>query len=123
MPSGIPTFFVLFFMLVAGIILFAIAQSVLVAINNMGQPVIERPARIVGRRQATSVHGGQGNMSASSTTSYFSTFEFKDGSREEFRVPSRDYGLLAEGDAGLLRSQGSWFKGFNRGAAWGAELA
>jgi len=121
MASGIPTFVVLFFAVVIGLILITIVKGLITAVNNLGQPVIGRPARIIGRRQATSVRGGHGNMSASSSTSYYVTFEFKDGSREEFHVPDRDFGLLVEGDAGLLHSQGAWFKGFDRGSAWAEE--
>lgn len=45
---------------------------------------------------------------------YFATFEFPDGSREEFRLQGEAYGLLSEGDSGLLRTQGTWFQGFDR---------
>ncbi len=37
-----------------------------------------------------------------------------DGSRKEFGVTGEEYGLLAEGDRGMLQSQGTWYKGFNR---------
>lgn len=47
-------------------------------------------------------------------TAHYVTFEFDDGSRERFSVRGDQYGLLAEGDAGTLQSQGTRFKGFDR---------
>ena len=123
MSSGLPGFITLFFTVVIGLILFTIVKGLIEAVHNMGQPVIARPARIIGRRQATSVRGGMNHTMASSRTTYYLTFEFKDGHREEFPVPDRDFGLLVEGDAGVLHSQGTWFTGFDRGAGWGDEIA
>jgi hypothetical protein len=39
----------------------------------------------------------------STTTFYYLTFEFTDGSREEFGVTGEEYGLLAEGDRGMVQ--------------------
>jgi len=89
-------------------------KSIVTSVNNLGQPLSGRPAVIVAKRNHTSVHGGQGNMPAGSSTTYYVTFEFGHGERAEFRVPSREFGLLAEGDAGTLHFQGTWFRGFDR---------
>lgn len=97
-------------LLVVGGFIFVIANIVATSVRNRQQPLLTRPARVVGKRLETS--GGSGDSSAS--TWYYLTFEFPDGSREEFGVSGQEYGLLVEGDYGTLRSQGSWFKGFHR---------
>lgn len=93
-------------LLVAAVVLMLIANFVM----NASKPVIEQPATVVTKRQGTS--GGAGNTSVS--TFYYVTFEREDGTRVEFSVSGGDYGLLVEGDSGTLRTQGSWYKGFNR---------
>ena len=67
-------------------------------------------ARVVTKRTYTS--GGMGDTSAS--TSYYITFEYLSGDRKEFYVPYREYGLIAEGDDGVLTFQGTRFIGFER---------
>lgn len=47
-------------------------------------------------------------------TTYFVTFELENKQRLEFRLKSKDYGLLAEGDIGTLTYQGTRYKGFTR---------
>ncbi|MGT2682748.1 DUF2500 family protein [Streptococcus porci] len=42
------------------------------------------------------------------------TFEFGDGSRKEFKVPSKIFAYLAEGDLGKLTYQGTRFISFER---------
>lgn len=113
--SGIPPLMTLFLVIFGCLFFYAIGKSVVTAVNNASQPVVERAAQVTGKRQSTHVSGGTDNMPATSSTSHFVTFEFADGSREEFRVRTGDYAMLAEGDMGMLRSQGTWFKGFERG--------
>lgn len=95
--------------IVVGGIIFVIGSSIFRAITNSQQPLLTRRARIVGRRQRVS---GGGNHHA--RTAYFVTFEFEDGSREEFSMRGDEYAMLAEGDLGTMQSQGTWFKGFSR---------
>ncbi|MBF2002309.1 MAG: DUF2500 family protein [Synechococcales cyanobacterium M58_A2018_015] len=49
-----------------------------------------------------------------SSTYYYATFEFSDGSREEFGVSSKIYGMVAEEDFGTLHSQETYMWEFNR---------
>jgi hypothetical protein len=79
-----------------------------------GQDLVARRARVIGKRQSTSVSGGTGDMPASSHDHYHVTFEFGGGEREEFSVDGSEYGMLAEDDEGTLQSQGTWYKGFDR---------
>ncbi len=50
-----------------------------------------------------------GHSTSTSSTTYFATYEFESGDRSEFRLSSKEYGLLAEGDAGHLTFQGTRF--------------
>ena len=42
------------------------------------------------------------------------TFEFESKDRTEFRVNGKEYGMIAEGDYGKLKFQGTRFLEFNR---------
>jgi hypothetical protein len=86
-----------------------ISQEMRINARNRASTLLNREAVIVAKRQKV-----RGGVEISTTTSYYLTFEFTDGSREEFRVTGEEYGLLAEGDRGMLQSQGTWYKGFNR---------
>jgi len=68
-------------------------------------------AKVVSKRVAVS--GGEN----STATDYYATFELANGERREFEVKGREYGLLAENDAGQLQYQGSWYLGFCRAPA------
>lgn len=106
----VPIFVIGIFATVFGIFGFAIYKGISTAAYNKKQPIINREAKVVSKRQH--VTGGAGDTSTS--TSYYITFEFTDGSREEFGLSGREYALIAEGDKGTLNSQGSWFKDFKR---------
>jgi hypothetical protein len=67
-------------------------------------------ARVVAKR--TEVSGGGNNMAAS--TSHYVTFEMEAGERREFSLSGSEYGMLAEGDDGILARQGTWYKDFQR---------
>ena len=58
---------------------------------------------------SSGVHHG-----SSSHTSYYVTFEFESKDRTEFRVNGKEYGMIAEGDYGKLKFQGTRFLEFNR---------
>lgn len=47
-------------------------------------------------------------------TRYYVTFEFESGDRLELMVDGSEYGLLAEGDNGMLSFQGTRYLGFVR---------
>jgi hypothetical protein len=71
-------------------------------------------ARVVAKRAAT--YGQSSGHSGRVYTSYFATFEAGNGDRMEFHVPDGDYGMLVEGDEGLLTHRGSRWHGFDRRA-------
>ncbi|GAA1397349.1 DUF2500 domain-containing protein [Luteococcus peritonei] len=72
------------------------------------------PAVCVARRMEVRGSAGTGDLTSSSTTWYHATFEFADGSRPELDLSGRAYGLLAEGDRGLLTWRDTVFKGLER---------
>ncbi len=48
------------------------------------------------------------------STSYYVTFEVDSGDRVEFSMRGSDYGMLIEGDIGILNFQGTRYLGFER---------
>ncbi|PLS09683.1 DUF2500 domain-containing protein [Neobacillus cucumis] len=102
--------FPVFFILIAGIILFIILRGVKEWSNNNKQPRLNVYATVIGKRTSVS-RGGEDH---SSSTWYYATFQFESGDRTEFAVSGRDFGLLAEGDVGELVFQGTRYHGFTR---------
>lgn len=107
-------FFVIFgvaALLIGAAILTAIVRGISEWSRNNASPRLTFPARVVAKR--THVSGGSGNSSAS--TRYYITFErIEDGARQEFRVDTKAYSSLAEGDHGDLTHQGTRFGSFAR---------
>jgi Protein of unknown function (DUF2500) len=95
-------------LLVVGIFILIIVSLITTFIRNASSPRLAREARVIGKR--LDVSGGNNR----SFTYYYTTFEFPDGSREEFGVSSQIYGMIAEGDVGTLESQGTYVWNFNR---------
>ncbi|WP_248927800.1 DUF2500 domain-containing protein [Paenibacillus hamazuiensis] len=114
-PSPFPVnlFFVFFWAIFAVIVITIVYQILKNAgtwISNNASEVVTVPARIVAKR--TDVWGGSGNTSAS--TSYYATFEFANKERLELQLKDKQFGLLAEGDQGVLTYQGTRFHHFQR---------
>lgn len=86
----------------------------------MGQknrsPRLTVNAAVVAKRENVSVHHHHGNGAGHTTrsTTYCVTFQFDGGDRLELRLPGREYGLLTEGDTGLLTFQGTRYLSFER---------
>ena len=53
-------------------------------------------------------------MGSSTYTRHFVTFELENGGRVELGVKDSEYGMLAEGDQGLLTYQGTRYIGFEQ---------
>ena len=110
MVFGFSIIFGLVFLFIIGTFIGIAVRGILQWSKNSNSPRIPTQARVVTKRTYTS--GGAGDTSAS--TSYYITFEFRSGGRKEFYVPYREYGLIAEGDDGVLTFQGSRFISFER---------
>ncbi len=132
MPGfGPDPIFGLFFIVVLGFIIFGIVSNVAEWSKNQASDVRMRNVRVVAKRtnvhstagtthvhhtpSSSGVHSAPVHSSGSTYTTYYVTFEFlDDGSRLEFRVPNKQYGLIAEGDFGILNYQGTQFNAFER---------
>lgn len=86
--------------------------------KNEHSPRLSVPASVKVKRINVTRHNqsyDENTYSNSSSTTYFVTFEFESGDRSEFRVPGKEYGLMAEGDIGTLTFQGTRYIAFSRG--------
>ena len=109
---------VVMFLLVFGIILFALITGIRQWNKNNHSPRLTVPATVVSKRTNVSHHHhnhGTGHVGHSSTsTSYYVTFQVESGDRMELHVAGQEYGLLIEGDRGSLTFQGTRYLGFER---------
>ena len=109
---------VVMFLLVFGIILFALITGIRQWNKNNHSPRLTVPATVVSKRTNVSHHhhnhgtGHAGHMSTS--TSYYVTFQVASGDRMELHMAGHEYGLLVEGDRGNLTFQGTRYLGFQR---------
>lgn len=93
---------------------FVLISNILTWTKNSTSPRLTVPALVRTKRtQVGRTHGA--NNIAHHYTRYFVTFEFESGDRLELMVDGSEYGLLAEGDNGMLSFQGTRYLGFARG--------
>ncbi|MCM3745205.1 DUF2500 domain-containing protein [Sporosarcina luteola] len=110
MFSAVPIFIFSIFVIVIGVIIFALIKGVGQWSSNNNSPRLTVPAQVKTKRTNTS--GGSGDSSAH--TSYYVTFQVESGDRMELKMSGREYGMLAEGDLGILTFQGTRYLGFER---------
>lgn len=103
--------FTIMFVLVIGVFVVTFAKGIGEWNKNNNSPRLMVPAVIVAKR--TNVHRSGGEHHHTSTT-YYVTFEVESGDRMELQMGGDEYGLLAEGDQGLLTFQGTRYLGFER---------
>jgi len=106
-------------MFVIGGIIYGIVTSIKQAHKNNMSPILIVEAEIVSKRTDVSHHHhnnmDNNNFSDYSTsTTYYATFQVESGDRIEFHVNGGEYGILAEGDKGKLKFQGTRYLGFTR---------
>lgn len=107
---------------ILGVFVFILVRGIRQWHKNNNSPRLTVDARVVSRRSDTHVSQtpvggditGAHGFTTSSDTTYFVTFEYESGDRQEFTVPYREYGYLAEGDMGRLTFQGTRYLGFER---------
>ena len=113
-----PILFGLMFLLVFGLILTSIIRSMKQWNHNNHSPRLTVNARVVSKRSHISHHHHNGVHDPGhhyhSSTSYFVTFQVDSGDRMELSVAGHEYGLLIEGDQGMLTFQGTRYLGFIR---------
>ena len=83
--------------------------------RNNRAPRLTVPVKVVAKRTNISRHHhGTQHHHTSASTSYFVTFEVESGDRMELQMPGSKYGLIVEGDEGMLTFQGTRFLKFER---------
>ena len=117
--SIIGLFMLLIIAAALGLIVYKIANHVSEEAKNSKAPVLTVEAKVVSKRTSISGTGGSMQMngmytSGTTSTSYYVTFQAPDSSRLELKVPGKKYGMLAEGDTGLLTYQRKRFVGYKR---------
>ncbi|WP_108670240.1 DUF2500 domain-containing protein [Peribacillus acanthi] len=111
-----PIIFAIIFVIVIGTILVSIFKGVGQWNKNNQAPRLSVPAIVKTKRSDVRGHNHSANDHATHHTStrYFVTFEVESGDRMELTMEGNQYGLLAEGDTGILTFQGTRFLGFER---------
>ncbi len=108
----------LIFATVIGMFIFFAVKGISQWSKNNRSPRLTVPASVVSKRTNVSSHmhnTGSGAMHHTShSTTYYVTFEVESGDRMELHVDGREFGMLAEGDIGMLTFQGTRYIGFER---------
>ena len=100
------------FLYAVAMMLYRWGQRLRRSLINRFSPKKEYHAVVVGKREElSSIYPLFGHRHA---IEYFVAFEFRTGDRREYLVHGSDYGLLREGDVGVLTLQGTWFCAFER---------
>ena len=85
--------------------------------KNNNSPRLTVPATVVSKRTKVSHNHHNGvdhHHTYRSSTTYYITFQVESGDRMEFHVTGQEYGMLIEGDQGMLHFQGTRYLGFQR---------
>ena len=114
--------FSIIFFCILGLIIYNIAKNISTWNQNNHSEKLTVPAKIVAKRTQVSQHQqpNAGDPSRAhgftviSSTSYYVTFELENGGRMELSVKGSEYGMLVEGDTGVLSYQGTRYLGFER---------
>ena len=118
--------FILFFILVALLIIVSIVKSLGQKVKNAQSPEVSAVAEIRDKRIETSGGGtstigtGVGSDTGFMASNrpihqrHYVTFEQADGTRFELEVPANEYGLLSVGDRGSVSMKGTQYLGFSR---------
>jgi sensor histidine kinase regulating citrate/malate metabolism len=125
MPFGFNFIFTIFPIIFIVMFLFSICMFVFVFSNIFKQmkkdnnsPRIRVQAKVIAKRENIRRSSSMNDHHSSSiNTTYYATFEVESGDRMELHMAGQEYGLLVEGDEGILTFQGSRFVSFERSAS------
>ena len=119
MGLGFNTSFTIFQIMFLLVFISAISMFILVAVRNFKQwnknnhsPRLTVPATVVAKRTNISHH--HHNHSTGHSTTYHVTFQVESGDRMELYVAGHEFGMLIEGDRGMLTFQGTRYLSFQR---------
>ena len=111
--------FSLVFVAMFAVIIVSLIKSISQWNKNNHSPRLTVPATVVAKRTNVSSHHhhshngtGMGHTTHSST--YYVTFQVESGDRMELQLAGHEFGLLVEGDRGMLSFQGTRYLGFQR---------
>ena len=106
----------LMFALVFGFMIVTLVRGVGEWNKNNQSPKLTVPATVVAKRSdAHRYPVSTGNVQTMHTsTYYYATFQVESGDRMEFEISDMEYGMLAEGDRGMLTFQGTRYLNFRR---------
>ncbi len=110
--------FFLFFITIFGMVIFGFINGIAQWNRNNHSPRLSVDVTVVAKRTYVSHHNHNhdGHIHTTSSTSYYVTFQVASGDRMEFLVPWGDYGMIVEGDRGVLSFRGTRYLGFDRQA-------
>ena len=103
-------FFFLFFAIFISVFVFSFSKIIKQNKINNSSPRLKVEAKVVDKRDHHS-HSHSNNHSHT-YYSYYITFEFESGDRMELQMSGNEYGMLVEGDAGMLSFQGTQYLEF-----------
>ena len=110
--------FSLVFFLVIGMFVVMAVKGIREWNKNNHSPRLTVPATVVAKRTNVSHHhhnhGGTGMHHTTHSTTYYVTFQVESGDRMELHVAGHEFGMLIEGDRGMLTFQGTRYLGFER---------
>ena len=124
--SGFGTGFTIFQIMFTLVFVIVIGMFIVIAVKGISQwnknnhsPRLTVSATIVAKRTNVSHHhhhnhGGTGMHHTTHSTTYYVTFQVESGDRMELHVAGHEFGMLIEGDRGMLTFQGTRYLGFER---------
>lgn len=124
--SGFGTSFAIFQIMFTLVFVIVIGMFIVIAVKGISQwnknnhsPRLTVPATVVSKRTDVSHHhhhhhGTAGMHHTTHSTTYYVTFQVQSGDRMELWVAGHEFGMLIEGDHGMLTFQGTRYLGFER---------
>ena len=124
--SGFGTGFTIFQIMFTLVFVIVIGMFIVIAVKGISQwnknnhsPRLTVPATIVAKRTNVSHHhhhghGSTGMHHTTHSTTYYVTFQVQSGDRMELNVAGNEFGMLIEGDRGMLTFQGTRYLSFER---------
>ena len=109
--------FTIVFLLIIGTFIFTVVKGIGQWNKNNNSPKLTVPVTVVSKRTDVTHHhhgGTNTHHHHHTSTTYYVTFQVESGDRMEFYVDGYEYGMLVEGDKGMLSFQGTRYLGFER---------
>ena len=107
--------FTLVFLLVMGVFVTTAVRGLRQWNRNNHSPRLTVPATVVAKRTNVSHHHHSACVHHTThSTTYYVTFQVESGDRMELHMTGPEFGMLVEGDKGLLSFQGPRYLDFQR---------